>query len=529
MGAQLEAALRQAKTHGKQGRTFEAEIIYQDILRRFPGNVRARKALTGLQATPGGQTDPKAMFAEALRLQRSGNAQAALEIYAKLLAVAPDHADTLNNLGVLLTNTGETEAAIAACQRAIAAQPDLARAHNNLGVAYRKSGDIVAAMSAFSKALDLDPDSPEVLNNLGTALKSVGHAGPAADCLKRALVLRPGYADCAKNLSMLVDGDDRTILADHIQTIHAAAGAQSDDRMLTAYALAELARKDQDPDTALHYLDEAGRIGKALSAYDSKRDSDLFNDIKTTCDTPLASVASDDLDVTPVFITGMPRSGTTLVEQILASHGHVNGAGELHLLTHLIEREGGPMEAGKPEALARIRDAYRQGIAHHAQGARFVTDKMPLNFRWIGHIRAAFPEARIIHMARPAEAVCWSNYRLHFPAPGMAFTYDQRDIAHYHRLHDDLMDFWDARFGAAIYRQSYITLTEDQAGQTRALSDWLGLPWDPAMLDFHKTGRPVDTASALQVRKEIYQGSSEDWRAYAHGLDPMLNALSDPQ
>ncbi len=527
MGAGLEATFRRAKTLGANGQTTEAAALYADILARYPGNKRAKKALALLPAKAPTQTSAATLFSRALKLHKTGTPEAALEAYAVLLARAPDHADGLNNLAALLTAMGEHDAAIAACQRAIAARPGFAQAHNNLGVARRRRGDLMGALDAFGTALEHDPDSPEVLNNFGTALKAAGQSDAAVTCLRRALALNPGHADGAKNLAMLVEGKDASAFIPHLTAIHDATRPGSEDKMVAAYGLADLARKTGDVDATLAWLAEAGEIGKARSGYDPARDTALFQTLKTRFATPPAPLSDGDFPVTPIFILGMPRTGTTLMEQILASHPEVSGAGELHLLTRLIEAEGGPETSTTPEALARIRDGYRTGIADHARGARFVTDKQPLNFRWIGHIRAALPEARIIHMQRCPEAVCWSNYRLHFPAPGMAFTFDQRDIARYHRLHDDLMAFWKTQHGTAIHTQSYGQLTEAPEDELRRLLDGLGLAWDPGLLEFHSSGRIIDTASAMQVRKKIYTGSDEAWHAFAAGLGPMLNILEN--
>ena len=530
MGAGLEQSFRRAKALSAKGNVTEAARIYGEVLERYPGNRKARKALSILPVTSAPYKDPAALFARALDLHRNGAPDAAIEAYAMLLATVPDHADGLNNLGALLIAQGETDAAIAACRRAIAARPGLARAHNNLGAALRKSGDLHGAVDAFGTALELEPDNADVLNNLGTALKATGRGEVAANCFKRALALRPSFADCAKNLAMLTGKDENPALRRHIRAIHDASPPGSENRMLAAYALADLGRKDGHIEATLAWLEEAAAIGKRLSRFDFADSRTVLATLKQRFASPPEVPVTKPAPITPIFIVGMPRSGTTLLDQILISHDAVSGAGELHLLTHLIEQAGGPVASTNPEALARIRDGYLAGIARYANGAGFVTDKMPLNFRWVGHIRAALPEAKIIHMARQPEAVCWSTYRLHFPSPGMAYSFDQRDIAQFHLLHDDLMTFWKEQHGPAIHTQSYADLTEAPEDQARHLTDWLGLDWNPALLEFHKTERAIDTASAMQVRQKIYTGSSEDWRAFEHGLGPMLEILhgTDP-
>ncbi len=470
---------------------------------------------------------PDALFERALTFQRADDGQKALELYAQVLKIVPDHADTLNNIGALLSDADENQAAVSACRRAIAARPSFMAAHNNLGLALRKSGDMSGALDAFSKALAIDADVPEVLNNTGEVLKSLGRFMEAETLLSRALILRPDYVDCARHLADLVDGDAATALSDRLTRIFEAS--EGEPRMLAAYGLATLRRKAGQIEATVALLDEAGAIGKTLAGYRPEEDAWFFDDLKSIFETPPPIHDGTPCAVTPVFVLGMPRSGTTLVERMLARHPDVTAAGERTLLTRMIAGEGGPRAAASPEALARIRRGYLAATTPLAQqGVRFVTDKMPLNFRWIGHIRAALPEARILHIARKPEAVCWSILHHHFPAPGMGFAFTQHDIAHYHGLYTDLMGFWQDRHSKDITDVSYEALCKDPAVGTQGLADAVGLHWDPAMTTPEAAQTPIATASSLQARRPVYAGSSEVWKTYAPALAPMLEALRSP-
>ena len=228
----------------------------------------------------------------------------------------------------------------------------------------------------------------------------------------------------------------------------------------------------------------------------------------------------------PIFILGMPRSGTSLTEEILSRHSAVAAAGELEYLRRAVSDLGEAGNAPDAASLRALRESYLGAMAAHAApGAVCVTDKMPLNFRFIGHILTAMPEAAVVHLRRSPEAVCWSNYRLHFPARGMAFTSTQADIAAYYRLYADLMKFWEQRFPGRIIHVDYEALTEAPATAARGLLDALGLPWEDGVLDVEKSARSVRTASALQVKRGIYTGSSEAWRRYEPWLGEMLSGL----
>lgn len=233
----------------------------------------------------------------------------------------------------------------------------------------------------------------------------------------------------------------------------------------------------------------------------------------------------------PIFIVGMPRSGTTLAEQILASHSQVHGAGEMEAINKAIRAEFNPDGRGycfslAEDALSGIRRRYLATLRGLGTPRPVVTDKMPANFLWLGFILEAMPEARVIHLVRDPIAVCWSIFKNYFPATGLGFTCDLTDLAAYHRMYEDLMALWFARYPGRIFDLDYERLTEDQKGQTRALLDYCDLAWEEACLDFHRTDRVVRTASATQVRRKIYRGSSEAWKKFETHLRPLVEAIS---
>ena len=226
----------------------------------------------------------------------------------------------------------------------------------------------------------------------------------------------------------------------------------------------------------------------------------------------------------------MPRSGTTLAEQILASHSQVYGAGEMEAMNKAIHAEFNPDGRGyrfalSEDALAGIRRRYLASLAGLKTSRPVVIDKMPLNFRWLGFILEAIPEARIVNLARDPIAVCWSIFKTYFPTSGLGFAYDLTDLAAYYRMHEDLMAFWRQRYPGRIFDLNYERLTEDQEGQTRALLDYCGLAWEDACFDFHLTERTVRTASATQVRRKMYRGSSNAWKSYETHLRPLIQAF----
>ena len=229
--------------------------------------------------------------------------------------------------------------------------------------------------------------------------------------------------------------------------------------------------------------------------------------------------------IRPVLIVGMLRSGTTLVEQIVCSHSKVTGAGELEFAAQY----GIDLATGKKESsqdnLIKFREKYLSELTKRANGNLIVTDKMPHNFRLIPLLCAAFPEAKIIHVQRDPRATCWSNFKHYFTSKSHGYSYNLSDTVKYYGLYLDLMQFWGQSYGNRIYSLNYEKLTSDQENQTKKLIEHLDLTWEDACLSPHENKRNVKTASQQQVRKEIYQGSSEAWRKYEIYLNGALDNL----
>jgi hypothetical protein len=235
-----------------------------------------------------------------------------------------------------------------------------------------------------------------------------------------------------------------------------------------------------------------------------------------------------------VFIVGMPRSGTTLVEQILASHTKVFGAGELATMggllglffAHAPGRNSGDSKGPITQLdIDIIRSTYLETLSAMNVSEKTITDKMPMNFLWIGFILSAFPEAKIIRLNRDPMATCWSIYRRFFSSKGNDYGYDMVDLAQFYELYTDLMSFWHEHFPNRIFDICYEDLTANQEDETRKLLDYCELDWQENCLSFHKTKRVVKTASAAQVRQEMYKGSSEVWKKYESYLRPMIESL----
>ncbi|MEO1238197.1 MAG: tetratricopeptide repeat protein [Pseudomonadota bacterium] len=451
----------------------------------------------------------------------------AIAAYARALKADPGKADAWNNIGAILQLKEDAPAALQAFDRAVAVAPTMVEALNNRGQIRHILGDIAGAISDFQTALALDPGHVKVYGNIAHALKLIGERDAAKTCFFELLKLDPDQAAPTRELAGMLKAEETARLRPIVDA-QLAPSQPPERRMHAGYAAAYLDFAQGEDARGMAHLERAGALSKALSSYRTKRDTDFFDNVKAcfAAPTPILEVTPEAAQ--PLFILGMPRSGTSLTEEILARHSSVTAAGELEYLNRAVGASGVLSAPPTPEALARLRREYLGKRAPFATGqTRFVTDKMPLNFRYIGYIAAAFPDAKIVHLRRPAEAVCWSNYKHCFPATGMAYSATQADVAVYYRLYRDLMAFWQDRFGDRIIDVDYDALADTPVVEAKKLVAALGLDWHDDLVAVEKSARSVRTASALQVKQGIYKGSSGAWRRYAPWLGDMLNGLGD--
>jgi len=465
----------------------------------------------------------------------TGRLEEAVTSYARALRVKPDYVEAHYNMGVALDDLGRHEEAIASYTEALRIKPDYAATHNNLGNAFKALGRHDEAMASFTKALRIKPGSAKVHCNLGSALKAVGKHEEAIASLTRALQLKPDYADAQRILGTLktYKADDPQVA--RMRELIANPSISENDKMHLSFALGKAFDDIGDAEISFQHLMEGNRLRKKELGYDIGSDKRLFSLIKSIFSEDEMPNIGDIRPVTehknpPIFIVGMPRSGTTLVEQILASHTQVCGAGELDILNKIsistinnINRNHSCKLTA--DDIISVRDIYYSEMDIIGGGEPHITDKMPLNFRWIGFILATMPEAKVINLQRDPVATCWSLFKHYFSSRGNGYACDLVDVAEYYKMYVDLMEYWRGRFPNKIYDLNYEDLTEKQEEETRKLLEYCGLNWEDQCLEFHKTKRAVKTASSFQVRQAMYKGSSEAWRKYEAHIQPMLRAL----
>jgi tetratricopeptide (TPR) repeat protein len=348
-----------------------------------------------------------------------------------------------------------------------------------------------------------------------------------------ALELKPDFAEAHNNLSKLktyTQGDPQ--ISEILQRLSDADLTES-ARMHLSFALGKVYEDLGDVDQSFRYLQQGNRLRKMIIGYDINQDRELFEQIKLLFKADNSQVG--DMSESgggptrqPIFIIGMPRSGTTLTEQILASHSQVWGGGELEALGRILtpvmqQAITTPSKRIATETLAKCRDAYLTYLQDLPGTSSLVTDKMPPNFRWAGFLLTTMPGVKIINVRRQPVASCWSMFKMQFKGHG--YSNDLLDLAEYYKLYLDLMDFWSKEFPNRIYDLDYEALTRHQEPETRKLLEYCDLDWEPQCLEFYKTKRAVRTPSGRQVRKKMYTGSSDAWRRYETHLGPLLESL----
>ena len=472
----------------------------------------------------------EAYFNHGFILKSLGKLDLAIVSYKKALVLIPNYPDAHNNLGNALRELGQLDEAIESYEWAIAYKPEFAEAHNNLGIIQSDIGRLDLALKHYEKAISINAIYVDSIFNLGIAYKQLGNKILAAKNLEKVIELSPKHVKAHRNLSVIKQYKHNDPHIAQMESLLSAKDLNKPDIIDINLALSKVYEDLGDIDKQFKFLNEGNKRRKEQLNYSFDSSLKLHKTVKKlfTLKLPIIKKSSyKALNFRPIFIVGMPRSGTSLVEQILSSHKEVYGAGELEYFSknvaHLVTNNNSNI---LKEDILNVRNQYSSKIYNLKVKQTIITDKMPANFRYIGFILAAFPEAKIIHLKRDARATCWSIYKHYFDSKGSGFTFDQNDLARYYGLYHELMIFWHNLFPNQIYDINYESLTINQEEESRKLLDYCDLSWDKNCLNFYDNKRGVKTASSLQVRQKMYQGSSDIWKKYESYLQPLIKGLS---
>ncbi len=460
--------------------------------------------------------------------QCQGKLTEAIKFFKKALAIKANYVEVLNNIGVAFKDSGELEQAMHAYSKALSVNPNHAQTYNNLGVVFQYQGNLKEAIASFMRAINIKYYYAEAHNNMGNALKEQNKLDQAIKAYKNSILIDPNYAVAHRNLSNLIKYNAENSQIAAVEKLLKNPNLSDGDRCKLLYTFAKMKEDLGDFKTAFESYVDGGALRKKLLRYNIKQDKSLFAKIKKIA--PILEnfklhISTELTGHFPIFILGMPRSGTTLVEQIISMHSKVQGCGELPFLNKFGASLATNFESLNTDNFMDCRNAYLNKLAKISNGYQFVTDKMPHNFRYLGLITKLFPEAKIIHVNRDAIATCWSNFKNYFSVNGLGYSYGLEDTLEYFKLYKDLMDVWKNLYTDQIYELNYEKLTSDQYRETRKLIEYIGLDWETACLSPQKNKRIVRTASQQQVKKKVYKGSSEAWKKFEPYLKDFFEDL----
>lgn len=480
--------------------------------------------------TSRGQADRSSLRDDARRLLAAGDVAAAIRAHAALLQAFPDEPDAWFNLGWLQQRLRRFDAAVGAYRQALAhgvRQP--ADVHVAIAVALAQGLDRPDdAMAELHQALGHDPHHTDALLNLGQLHEQRGERSDAAAAYERVLAGAPDHPLALARRAGLDPGDSAELIPRLTRSL-AAPGRRADEAADLGFALGRLLDAAGRCDEAFEVFAQANRDGRAAHGgepYDRRRHEAWVDRLIAACPPAGADAAGE---APPVFICGMFRSGTSLVEQILASHPAVAAGGEIDTLPiagrALVPLPPAPLPEVAPDALQRLKQAYEERLAPLRRRAPVVTDKRPDNAVHLGLIKRLYPGARIVHTRRDPLDSCLAVWFAHL-GPAAPYAWDLADTAHWYRQQQRLTDHARSRYGSDILDLDYDALVADPEPVVRALLAHCGLPWDDACLAFHRTPAAVRTPSAWQVREPLYRHASGRWRRYERHLGELKAALA---
>jgi Flp pilus assembly protein TadD len=479
--------------------------------------------------------------AEAFRLlgqirRRQGQLPASVSAFLEALSLEPEDAESFFELGGVLHRLGRFDGAVEALGQAARLAPENPEVWHNLGQAFSSDGKAAEAVDCLGRAADLAPDNADFHRAFAILLRSLGRSAEAVESFENALRVRPGDAVALMNLAGLgrIPADDPRVGI--MQAMLASEQVPARDRVDIGNALFRIHDKAGAHGKAFACLETANRLQHALLPFDPAIEHALFRRMADvfTADFFARMGVGGFAESAPIFIVGMPRSGTTLVERILAAHPEVEAGGEAIAITDLVRRflidpATGAMRLDEadftPDNRLAMGRFYVDAMRKVAAGGTRFTDKMPLNFRWIGVISAILPNARFVHCRRDPVENCFSLYSSFFPSGGNRYSYDLDDLARYYVDYHRLMQHWQGVLGERILSVGLEDMVADQDKETRRLLAFAGLDFDPACLAFHDSAGAVTTLSQDQVRRPIFGGHGDRVRPYLGFLEPLIARL----
>ncbi len=480
---------------------------------------------------------PYALNLCGLALQGKNNFLLSTNFFIRAINLEPKNIAAINNLANSYKYITKIDLAEKLYLKALSLNPNYTRALNNYGNLKQQIGDFNSSIELYLKALNINPKQTGIMFSLASAYQQLGNFEKSEELISKILSIEPKNTSVHKLRSEMTKYSKNNNHLIEMENLIKEDSLKEEQIIDLSFALGKAFEDIGDYEKAYKNFEKGNYIRKTKVNFNINNQEKLFNSIiKTFENLDLGSFKKNIKDKKIIFICGMPRSGTTLVEQIIASHKNVNGAGELIYLQNSIEKnfvEDFKLNKQKiiDEASSSknlIENEYFELLDHHKYSSKIITDKAPQNFRWIGFMKIFFPNCKIIHCNRNAKDNCLSIFKNNFPSTHMDWSFSQKDIANYYNLYFKLMNFWNSKISNEIYNANYENIVNDKETEIKKIIQFCDLEWDPACLNHHKNNKtPISTVSVTQARKPIYNSSLNSNNNYTKYLSEMFSALNN--
>jgi len=473
------------------------------------------------------QKKPEIFFIQANIYKQLKKYDKAISYFEEAIKLNPNFSEAYNNLGNTKKRVGKIDEAISCFKKAIKLKENNIEAYFNLANIYKENKYFNELIKIYEKILSFNKNDIKTLYNLGSAYLFLGDISKGKYYFENIIKINENHVPSYRNYISVTKITKKNEIFKQLELLNEDFFS-NDDKILFYDALSK-GYFDQDNDElAFKYLEKSNSLKKKNSKFSFEKLEIEFKDTKTFFE-KIGHVNinyKDRLKSRPIFIIGMPRSGTTLIEQILSSHSQIYGAGELDFLPKIIDKLGIKKSGNLESFFTEIRNSYYDQIKRISDD-NYIIDKLPANFKWVGFIINAFPESKIIHIERNPMAVCWSNYKTSFVDTGMDFNLSQQDIAKYYSLYLDIINFWKSKYAKNIFDVNYENFVDDFETNSKEILNFLDLKWENQIKNYDKNMRPVTTASFQQVREGIKKNTSISWKKYSNYLMPMQKTLNN--
>ena len=538
-----------------QGRLEDAEAALRRAIEAAPGHVNAHNNLGNVLRRRGELDAAIGAYHKAVALQprfamaqsnlgaalrEAGRLKEAMAHCTQAVRLDPRNPEAQNSLGNVRMATGDTDGAIASFEIATSLEPNFTDAHFNMASAFFVKDELGLAEAAYERVLAIDPGHAPAHNGLGVVWLAAGRLEDAVASFRRAVGLKADYVEAWYNLASSRSAELTGAETTALETLLEGAGLHAVERARLHFTLGEIGDAGGEAEAAFGHFREGNALRQSWFeehglGFDAGEHDAWLEGIAKAFGKEAFTAArtSTESSEVPVFIVGMPRSGTTLVEQILACHAEIEAAGELEFVHDALKQVAinvgrefpDDFEAFERSDIKFVSNFYRERHAGRGASVRFITDKLPHNFVNLAIIRHAFPDSPVIHVQRDPIDNCFSMFEANF-ARGHDYCYDMEALGRYHLLYADFMSHCSEAAPGLVYGLSYEKLITDTESEVRKLLEHCGLPFDEACLSPHKSTRAVKTASSVQVRNPIYKTSVKRWQAVEEEIAPLIDILN---